>query len=251
MDQGEWRSPVPPSTFSDLGRPYDMTSTENGVNVLFARQRANSTEVAVVGIGPSGSTTETADLPQSRVELADSDDGSPILAVLEEDSAETRYLLKYEAGSWAPASPDLEGGPGPNGGAAVVGDVAIMGVTDTGRPNWAFSAFESAAGEPWQLAPSGMLGRGQGFSQGHVGFDGTAIWQKYRFRNDPLLAGRIEAARRDPVTGGYEPFVLWTGESIGPGSLDTAVVGDSEYFLYLRGVGDKLRATVRSMALSP
>jgi hypothetical protein len=157
---------------------------------------------------------------------------APDLALVDV-AAGTRALWSLDTGAWRARTPlgDVGGGPTP-GGPVRLGSSVYLPVIDASTAPWRLSVYAFEGGN-WTLI-LGPLNRSSGNAQGVVRVNGHSVWAAWQ-ENAPRPDGRFDTRmyvqRVAPVPGAAEK--IWSGISIGPGSMETVQGAGSRWVLYM------------------
>lgn len=148
-------------------------------------------------------------------------------------AAGTRVLWTLDAGEWRAWTPlrEIGGGPTP-GGPVRLGSRVYLPVIDASVEPWQFSVH-ALDGQSWTQV-GGPLNRGAGNAQGVLRVNGGSVWaawQENAPRSDGRFDTRMYVQRVAPSTG--TPEEVWSGGSIGPGSIETVQAAGSHWVLYM------------------
>jgi hypothetical protein len=145
----------------------------------------------------------------------------------------TRQLWTLDAGEWRASAPlrGIGGGPTP-GGPVRLGSRVYLPVIDASVEPWQFSVH-ALDGQSWTQV-GGPLNRGPGNAQGVLRVNGRSVWaawQESAPRRDGRFDTRMYVQRVAPRPAAAKR--IWSGVSIGPGSIETVQAAGGHWVLYM------------------
>jgi hypothetical protein len=155
-----------------------------------------------------------------------------------------RTVWSLMRGKWRRRPPLRGHGGGPMpGGPVRLGRSIYLPLVDASSEPWRFSAHVLRDGV-WSSVNPG-LNRDRGSAQGVLRVVGGAVWaawQENEPRDDGLFNTRMYAQRVAPVAS--HPREIWSGTSIGPGSIETVQGAGRRWTLYMPGAPRRRGLTV-------
>ena len=129
------------------------------------------------------------------------------------------------------------------GGPVRLGSRVLLPVIDATVDPWQLTVLE-LDGEVWTPL-GGALNRGPGHAQGALrvaGGEAWAAWQENEPRQDGLFNTRVYAQRVAPEP--HSPHAVWSGVSIGPGSVEVVQGAGRRWVLYMPRAAGRRALTV-------
>jgi hypothetical protein len=181
--------------------------------------------------------------------IGESGPGQRIIDVSFVDVASGRRTVRSLVGRRWRSAPPLEaagGGPAP-GGPVRFGGRLYLPVMDATADPWELSAY-SLAGGRWSVAAA-RLNAGAGSAQGVLRLGAGSVWAAWQ-ENEPRDDGLFDTHMyvRPVAPAGRPATEVWSGASIGPGTIETVEGGGRTWVLYMPGAPGRRALTV---ALEP
>lgn len=163
--------------------------------------------------------------------------GAPVDLALTDVRTKARRVWTFDGSRWSKSAAlrGIGAGPMPSGPVRV-GRAVYLAVVDASKSPWVMSVHR-LAGVRWSAARQ-RLNQTSGNAQGTIRENDGVVWVSWQ-ESRPLQSGAFATAMfAQPLTPGSRPTALWSGESIGPGSIETIDATGGIWAMYMPAAPD-------------